>query len=289
MNKHVMRAIYIPKKVESPTRPERIDFGSGADRHRSINDALKTLTAVSVCSDYLYYLPLGLFHYGHDPYRLARYVFLGPAASDEPIKIGLFAALHGDEAEGTQALVEFLLRLHLEPERARGYQIFVYPVCNPTGFEDGTRATRRGHDLSRELWNGSRQPEAYYLERELGVLQFHGVVSLRSMPDTNCIHAHVAAATLDKALVQPALKAAEKFLPRDKSRGRDQIIPATTAGWNGYEWGLSNPAELKPAPFELTFETPRKAPPELQSKAAVAALNRILEEYRPFLASQQNI
>ena len=40
-----------------------------------------------------------------------------------------------------------------------------------------TRLTRSGHDLQRELWNGSRQPEAYYLERELGVLQFHGVVN----------------------------------------------------------------------------------------------------------------
>ena len=52
---------------------------------------------------------------------------------------------------------------------------------------------------------------------------------------------------------------------------------------------LGNLAELKPAPFEITIETPRKAPPELQTKAATAALNKIIEEYRPFLASQQNI
>jgi hypothetical protein len=284
-----MRAIYIPKKIEIPSHPDRIDFGSGADRPRSIDDVLKTLTSVSLYSDYLYYLPVGLFHYGRDAYRLARYVFLGPAANDDPVKLGLFAALHGDEAEGTQALVDFLLRLHLEPERARGYQIFVYPICNPTGFEDGTHTTRRGHDLATELWNGSKQPEAYYLERELGVQQFHGVVNLRSAKNTNGIHARVAAATLDKALVQPALKAAEKFLPRDTNHASDPIIPTTTVGRNRYEWGLGNPAELKPAPFELTFETPHKAPPELQAKAAAAALNKILEEYRPFLASQQNI
>ena len=232
---------------------------------------------------------MGLFHHGRDPYRLARYVFLGPGAGDEPVKIGIFAALHGDEAGRERArLVEFLLCLHLDPERARGCQIFVYPICNPTGFEDGTRLTRRGHDLQRELWNGSRQPEAYYLERELGVLQFHGVVNLRSA-ENNGIHAHVASPTLNKALVQPALKAAGKFLPRDENRKGDQIIPATTVGRNRYEWGLGNPAELKPAPFEITLETPRKAPPELQAKATVAALNSIIEEYRPFLASQPNI
>ena len=284
-----MRAVYTPKKIESRANPGWIDFGSGLDRPRSIDHALKTLTAVSVYSDYLYYLPSGLFHYGRAPYRLARYVFLGPSANDEPVKIGLFASLHGDEAEGTRALVEFLLRLHLEPERARGYQIFVYPICNPTGFEDGTHTTRRGHDLSRELWTGSRQPEAYYLERELGVMQFHGVVNLRSAENTGSIHAHVAAATLHKALVQPALKAAGKFLPRAENRAGDRIIPATTVGRNRYEWGLGNPAELKPVPFELTFETPKQAPPELQAKATVSALYSLLEEYRPFLASQQNI
>jgi len=286
---NLMRAVYIPKKIDTQATPHRIDFGAGAHAHRSIGEALRTLTSVSVYSDYLYYSPLGFFHYGSHPYRLPRYVFLGPAANDEPIKLGLFAALNGDEPEGTQALVEFLLRLDLEPERARGYQIFAYPVTNPTGFEDGTRATRRGHDLSQELWNGSRQPEAYYIERELGVLQFHGIVRLRSNEESNGVIAIVPSPTLTTALVHPALKAASKFLPPCKSREGEPVVPAATAGRNRYEWGLGNPAELKPAPFELTFETPRKAPPELQAKAAVAALNSLIEEYRPFLAARQNI
>ena len=284
-----MRATYIPKKMEPLSYPDRIDFGCGVRSRHSIEDALNALTAVSVYSDYLYYSPLGLFHYGRDAYRLPRYVFLGPAASDEPVKLGLFAALHGDEPEGTRALVEFLMRLHLEPERARGYQIFVYPICNPTGFEDGTTNTRRGHDLLSEVWASSKQPEAYYLERELGVLQFHGVIRLHSRENTNVIHAGVVSPTLNKSLAQPALKAAEKFLPRDKTPDGGHIVPDTTVARNRYRGGLSNPAELKPAPFELTFETPRKAPPELQKSAAVIALNRIIEEYRPFLASHQNI
>jgi hypothetical protein len=284
-----MRATYIPKKNDTLPRPARIDFGSGEERSRSIDDALKTLTEVSSYSDYIHYSPLGLFHYGRNPYRLPRYIFLGPAAGDEPIRLGLFALINGDEPEGVRALVEFLLRLELEPERGRGYAIFVYPICNPTGFEDGTRNTRRGHDLSLELWNGSKQPEAYYLERELGVLQFHGIVNLRSVAGSSGIHARVDSATLNQSIVQPALKAAGKFLPLGDNREGAQNIPATTVGRNRYEGGLGNPAELKPAPFEITIETPRKAPPELQVKAATAALNKIIEEYRPFLASQQNI
>jgi murein peptide amidase A len=284
-----MRAIYIPKQSALTSRPNRIDFGSRLQVRRSIGGALGTLTSVSVYSDYLYYCPPGLFHCGRNPYRLARYVFLGPAAGDEPVKIGVFAAINGDEPEGTAALVEFLLCLDLHPERARGCQIFVYPICNPTGFEDGTSLTRSGHDLQRELWNGSRQPEAYYLGRELGVLQFHGVVNLRSVMESNGIYFHISSATLREALVEPALESAGKILPRDKNREGMRIIRTATDGPNRYEWGLSNPAELNPAPFEITLETPRKAPPELQSRAMVAALNRIIDEYRPFLATQQHI
>ena len=84
-------------------------------------------------------------------------------------------------------------------------------------------------------------------------------------------------------------KAAGKFLPRGNNREGAQIIPATTVGRNRYEGELGNPVELKPSPFEITIETPREAPPELQTKSATAALNIIMEEYRPFLASQQNI
>lgn len=284
-----MRAVYTPKKIELQARPDRIDFGSAAPRRRSIRGALETLTAASAGSDYLFYSPIGIFHYDGDPYRLARYVFLGPAADDEPIRLGIFAGIHGDESEGALALVELLLRLHREPERARGYQIFTYPICNPTGFEDNTRLTRRGHDLQRELWNASRQPEVYFIERELGVLQFHGVVNLRSRERSSGLRAHVRATTLNDALVQPALKAAEKFLPVARDAENEPIFSGTTVAGKRCEGELGNPAELKPAPFEITFETPGKAPPELQTLATVAALDRIIAEYRPFLASQQNL
>ncbi len=47
--------------------------------------------------------------------------------------------------------------------------------------------------------------------------------------------------TLTTALfVQPALKAAEKFLPTRKDGKGGPIIPAATVGRNRYEWGLGN-------------------------------------------------
>jgi hypothetical protein len=57
----------------------------------------------------------------------------------------------------------------------------------------------------------------------------------------------------------------------------------------GYSGILSAPPETKPAPFQLTFETPAHAPLHLQVEATVAALRCILAEYRTIMAIAPNI
>ena len=40
------------------------------------------------------------------------------------------------------ALTRFVAELENNPEIAKGYALYLYPVCNPTGFEDNTRHAR---------------------------------------------------------------------------------------------------------------------------------------------------
>ncbi len=201
----------------------------------------------------------------------------------------MFAAIHGDEPEGTLALCEFLLQLVENPADAKGYELSVYPVCNPTGFEDGTRHSRAGFDLNREFWKGGNQPEVYLLERELGVLQFAGLVALHSDDTTAGTYAYVRGATLTEALAKPALAAAAHFLPAATGETIDGFPAQNGLISQCYEGVLSNPAELSPLPFEIIFETPQLAPVEHQVSAAVAALRAILREYRQFLAYAQDL
>ena len=65
------------------------------------------------------------------------------------------------------AVIEFLERLHARPELARGYELFVYPVCNPWGYIEGSRWTRSGLDLNRQFWTGSEEFEVALLESQL--------------------------------------------------------------------------------------------------------------------------
>src|SRR5262249_14326086 len=63
---------------------------------------------------------LGSFTVGGEKYSLPRFTFQGPNSSD-PIRIGLFAAIHGDEPAGALAAVRFLLDLVHDPQLAENF------------------------------------------------------------------------------------------------------------------------------------------------------------------------
>src|SRR5688500_6286895 len=88
--------------------------------------------------------PLPSFESEGNEYYIPRYLFVGPRGGAEPIRVGLFSGLHGDEPEGTAALVEFALALEKSSDLARNYFLFLYPMLNPSGFAAGTRSTADG-------------------------------------------------------------------------------------------------------------------------------------------------
>src|ERR1051326_8054264 len=84
---------------------------------------------------------LGAFEINGQKYSLPRFTLSGPNSSD-PIRIGIFAAIHGDEPAGALAASKCLTELAKAPETAESFHLQVYPICNPTGFEDNTRVSR---------------------------------------------------------------------------------------------------------------------------------------------------
>ena len=129
--------------------------GTTAPVRHSLADLLAPLDDIAANSPNLIASHNARFEAGDRTHELPRYVFIGPKADDDPIRIGIFAGIHGDEPEGVHAVVLFLQLLEVRPELAEGYCLFIYPVCNPTGFEVGTRHSRNGKDLNREFWKNS--------------------------------------------------------------------------------------------------------------------------------------
>ncbi len=258
-------------------------------QRRSIAELLAPLERIAATSPNLVTNHDARFDVNGETYDLPRYLFVGPRGGDTPIRIGIFAGIHGDEPEGSHALVQFIKLLEAKPELAAGYYLSFYPICNPTGFEDSTRFSRRGKDLNREFWKNSEEPEVRQLQAELQSHSFQGVISLHTDNTSHGFYGFVRGATLTKNLIEPALAAAEKFLPRD---GRSVIdgFPAR----NGiirdcYDGVLSAPPKSRPRPFELILETPSAPPEYLKQCAFVASLQTILLEYRKFIAYAPNI
>ena len=265
------------------------ETGRGLADRRSVEEALSPLDELAGRSESLIRKPLGRFDHVGGQYFLPRYIHLGARGGGDVIRIGLFASIHGDEPQGALALAELARRLERRPELATGYALFLYPVCNPTGFEDGTRHSRHGKDLNREFWKNSPEPEVQFLETEIWTHAFHGIVNLHADDTSHGLYGFVNGPVLSKYLVEPALRAGEEFLPRNHARQIDGFPAEGGIIYECYHGVLQAPVGLMHPPFEITLETPHEAPMGLQVEALCASLETILVEYRSLIAIAQNI
>jgi murein peptide amidase A len=233
--------------------------------------------------------PFGYFESNGRHYTLPRYTYFGPRGGGDTIRLGLFATIHGDEPQGMLALERLAQALEREPELGQGYALFFYPICNPTGLEDCTRYSRSGRDLNREFWRDSTEPEVRCLETEIWTHAFHGIVNLHADDTSDGVYGFVNGEVLSRYLVEPALRAAEEYLPRNHGQRIDGFPAQRGIIYECYQGVLQAPAGLAQPPFEITLETPHTAPLDLQVSALEAALKTILVEYRQLMAIAQNI
>ena len=258
-------------------------------QRRSIGELLAPLDKIAATSPNLVANYEAHFESNSELYELPRYLFVGPRGGDTPIRIGIFAGIHGDEPEGVHAVVQFIKLLETRPELAAGYYLSFYPVCNPTGFEDGTRFSRAGKDLNREFWKNSGEPEVRLLQAELVSRSFQGIISLHTDDTSEGFYGFAQGATLTKHLIEPALQAAEKILPRDIRPVIDGFHARNGIIRDCYDGILSAPPKVRPRPFEIILETPQSPPAYLKECAFAVALKTILLEYRKFIAYAPNL
>jgi hypothetical protein len=259
------------------------------NERRSIAQLLAPLDTLAANSVNLVANLDACFDVSGESHVLPRYLFVGPRGGDTPIRLGIFAGIHGDEPEGVYALVQFIKLLEANPDLAAGYYLSIYPVCNPTGFEDNTRYSRRGFDLNREFWRNSAEPEIRLLQAELESRSFQGIIALHTDDTSSGFYGFVRGATLTQNLIEPALAAAESFLPRDGRPFIDGFAARNGVIRDCYAGVLSAPPKSRPRPFELILETPAAPPEYLKSCAFVAALQTILLEYQKFIAYAPNL
>ena len=182
-----------------------------------------------------------------------------------------------------------LERLHADPERARGYELFVYPVCNPWAYVERSRWTRSGLDLNRLFWTGSSEPEVEILERQLRNLDFNGIIALHSDDTSEGLYGFVKGHELTRHVLEPALEAAGYILRRNFDKSIDNFEANNGIIEQGYDGILSAPPEQKPRPFEIVFETPHDAAFDRQVEAHIMAVQTILDRFKVMISEAQDI
>jgi murein peptide amidase A len=274
-----MNAIIEQDSTKSSVKP--------AFERKALDRILSPLEDLAGRSDNLLRTPAAKSGASQPP--IPRYLYLGKRGGGDVFRLGIFAAIHGDEPEGALAVSRLVTLLERDPEIARGFALFLYPVCNPTGFDDGTRQARSGKDLNREFWRQSTEQEVRFLESEIYLHAFDGLVMLHSDNTSHGAYGFVNGSVLSENLLEPALRAAEKYLPRDRRPIIDGFPARDGIIYRSYEGVLRSLPGMERPPFELTFETPQQAPLYLQVEATAAALQTILQEYRQLRSFAQNI
>jgi protein MpaA len=231
-------------------------------------------------SPYLLADSIGMWHVGEERFWMPRFIFQRTQQMKRRIKVGIFAGVHGDEPEAVLGLVDLVRGLNARPEVGRDYRLFIYPVCNPSGLVDGTRCSRSGADLNRQFWQDSAEPEGRLLEAEIRRQEFEGIISLHTDDTSDGVYgfAHYGLGTDD--LLHEALETAHHALPRCHATLIDGFPADKAIVRECYAGVLSAPPEQQRRPWEITLETPQRAPVRLQRQAFVLAVGMILARYR---------
>jgi murein peptide amidase A len=257
---------------------------------RSVRELIRPIEELARGSQHVFTAHLEIAGSLGERLTLPRFLFAGPGSGGASfLRIGIFGGIHGDEESSARGTIAFLEHLHSDPELARGYELFIYPVCNPTGYADDTRWSRSGLDLNREFWRNSAEPEVILLERQLRNLSFDGIVALHSDDTSNGLYGFVKGHALTRHVLEPALARASTVLPRNFDKSIDNFQANEGIIESGYPGVLSAPPTQHPRPFEIVFETPQLAPMDHQIETHTIALVEILLRFRAIISEAQSI
>jgi murein peptide amidase A len=209
--------------------------------------------------------------------EIPRYIFVGDQPGESEIRLGIFAGLRGEDNAGSKAIVEFIDDLVAIPSLGSAFRIYAYPAANPLSYTSGAPRKQTNRSVANETGRKVKFPETYLIEREIFVVQFHGLVVIHTTDEPEGLQAAVYGANLQEALVFPILSSLRPLFPTTALPARDS------------SFSLTADAVLKQRPFELALRIPRSGWHGLYSIGLRIALHTAIEQYRSYLAQANNI
>jgi hypothetical protein len=219
--------------------------------------------------------------------EIPKFMLLGQRGGGKPIRIALFAGIddHGS-LDGIAAITRLLVQTELNPELARDYALFAYPLVN--AFEYRRPPTRLEPFDRRFAWERP-DGDVRFFRSELRKWRYDVILTLRTDPRAGGFHATVRSELLAKEVVLPALERVETVTPVNPRPIKIRPGDMRTRLADYADGRLTPPPELRPYPFEAELHAPGEASRELRIRSLFIAVHEILRNYRRLMAHATDI
>lgn len=230
-------------------------------------------------SRFVFGSPLGPFTFGGRDFSIPRFVYFGPHAATEALRLAFFAGLDHRDLRSTLALLHAVEQLALKPDLGQGLNLSFFPLIDLLGVA-GALPDRQ---LAAEHWGRTSAPEINLLEKDARLRGYHGFVSVETATGEDIVTVRLRGA--DEA--QYASPDLELFSSED--------IDPFPVRWEASPFHppvsgpLSVSDDLPLRPFELTLRIPAAWSAELYREATASILKRFVLRYRGFLAYGQHL
>ncbi|RYD83529.1 MAG: hypothetical protein EOP84_07765 [Verrucomicrobiaceae bacterium] len=225
-------------------------------------------------------------HLDETSYEIPKFLLLGQRGGGRPLRVGLFAGFDHSQVETTVALTRLLLQFELIPALARDYALFAYPIVD---VRVGDAVSGVAADLTTRGIGGTVPSDVQFFRSELQRWSFDGLISLRSIPQSEGFYATTRSELLGKEVVLPAIQSISGKLPvqADPIRLRPADRAARLAD---YEQGkLTGPIGVRPYPFEFELFAPGNIPVADRITGLFLIVQELLRNYRRLISHAQDL
>lgn len=235
---------------------------------------LSAVYSLSQENPHVFASPLGPVSHGEDHAWLPRFVFFGPATTDESWRLAFYAGFCRNDLRASHALLGLVESLARHAEEGHALNLTFLPLVDLAGH----LFNAPGRKLGSTHWGRATAPEIAALEKDARRSGYHGFIRVETAPAGDegaslCMRAPLGTVpTPDVEIVTSA-----DFEPFHVRLERQ----AEAEAWHG---PLSIADDLPVRPFELTLRVPASWPDELYRRAVETILGRFVLKYRAFQA-----
>ena len=245
----------------------------------AFGEQLEALYGLVQRSDYVFGSPLGPFYHQSSRRHLPRFVYFGPQATDESLRLAFLTGFDHRDLRGTLSLLHFVEHLARRPDLGQSLNLSIFPLVDVLGLA----GIAPGRDLAHENWARTTAPELSLLEKDARVRGYHGFVRLETAHGDDAVTVRLRTA----AQVKNPAPGVELITSED-------IAPFAVRWENGTvnpsdDGPLASADDLPFQPFELTLRLPGAWTAQLHREATTSILKRFVLRYRSLIAYGQHL